>query len=158
MPYKIINNKEEYIRQYNIIMSEYQLRFNLSRECIICDNNINGENNKGVFDLSRLDLFESLKEISSIITDEWLNTGIIGELPIDWIWPYPTDPIKITIPNSLILKDADLRSLIDYAIMMEINYIIDDMNTYLYVSYIKEEQQILFSQEKYKDLIVIIKQ
>jgi len=143
--YKIINNKAEYLRQYEIIMSEYQLYYNLSNENVICESILHCSQDFGAFNLCRVDLFESLKETSNIITDEWLNTDIVNELPNDWTWHF-TDLIRIIIPNYLILKDERLTNLISYAKTYDIHNVIDESNTYLYVDYIMEIHRTLFNE------------
>ena len=56
MMYKIINSKEEYSRQYNVIMHEYIALYHLSADHIICEKIFHCSQEKGAFNLSRLDL------------------------------------------------------------------------------------------------------
>jgi len=87
----------------------------------------------------------AVKELCNFITDEWLQSDLIEELPKDWFWHYDKI-IRIIIPTYLILQEAYLKVLIDYCDTNEVKYIIDKQsgNSYVYVNYIlPEHQQIL---------------
>ena len=147
--YKIINNKEEYLRQYNTIMSEYQSHFNLSNENIICEQLIHCSKYFGALDLSRLDLFESLKETSSIINDEWLNSNIVNTLESDWFWKFETSDSgrvltkRVKIPLYIIVDQ--MAHLIDWVKSnSNLKWDIDEKFGYVFTSNIEEpEMQLL---------------
>lgn len=84
-----------------------------------------------------------VKQLCAFITDEWLQTDIIETLPQDWFWHYDTS-IRIIIPNYLILKEAYLKSLIQYCDANNVLNFVAENETYVYVNYILPEHQALF--------------
>ena len=83
-----------------------------------------------------------VKQLCNFITDEWLQSDLIEELPKDWFWHYD-EIIRIIIPTYLILQEAYLKALIDYCDVNQVKYIVDKQsgNSYVYVNYILPQHQ-----------------
>jgi hypothetical protein len=88
---------------------------------------------------------QEVKELCPFITNEWLNSDISVELSSDWAWHYD-EPIRIIIPNDLILREPCLKALISYCDANEVLNITPESETmsYVYVKFIHPEHQDLF--------------
>ena len=132
--YKISNNKQEFetINQTAVLKDSTCTEFsNIIKHC---------KDELYAFNIGENDILRSILLSYNLpfITEEWLNTDIVSELPNDWTWYYETS-MRIIIPNYLILSDDNLRNLITYCIENDVLHIIDKDNTWLYVNYILPE-------------------
>jgi len=95
---KIFNDYNLCEFQLNEINLAYRTVFNLdsSNYFSIIINHCSEE--KYAFYITRMDILNAIDDVCLFITEEWLSTDIIQELPKDWKWNFPLRPLRIKIP------------------------------------------------------------
>jgi hypothetical protein len=86
---------------------------------------------------------ENLLRIYNPENLDYLLSDNFETIPEDWNWLYD-EPIRITIPNYLILTDPNLKELIHYCEDYDILTYTNETHTYVYVYYIMEVHRTLF--------------
>jgi hypothetical protein len=89
---------------------------------------------------------ESILRKYNLQNIEELLSNNIETLPDDWEWAFPHEKFRIIIPNFLILRETSLRALISYCDANNIDSVVSETHSYIYISEIFEEHRAIFGQ------------